>query len=251
MSDVKSNPFDGHLDILKHFPPTFLTRELKDFIKAIYSQLDPLRVEADAVAATGSDDVKYLEMLKKADAWNQTLAVIAHHLKNFKVLAPMYRDLFRKLATAHEGLYHHIKCRRAFVVKITEREITNGQLEFIMEDFKRYEACLVDIRDSFKTKEAQLKRKFFELMKMGKDGLTESTSQAMEELSADARLLFASLFHATKRLIEELHSFDPELTEGIFFQVLETYPLAAKLSKLEEWAKFRKLGKPEEVSEVD
>jgi len=251
MSQPESKTFDGHLDALKHFPPSFLTRDFRDTIKALHRQVGRLRVEADAVAATGTDDVRYLEMLKKADAWDTTLALVAEHLKTFKIVAPMYAAIFRKFAAAHEGLYRHLKSRRAFVLKITEREITNQLFEFIVEDFPRYEACLENIHSVFTSEEDQLQKKFEELTKMDMDELGEDLSKAVEELACEARLLFATPSHSTVRLMEELHSLDSQLAESILLQAVEAYPIAADLSKIEESVHFGKLIKQEELAVVE
>jgi hypothetical protein len=237
----KLTSFDGNLDPVKHFPPTFLTKDLARHIAILRDRVTDQRKSANAALAKyGPIDPHYHTISYKADIYDTNLDAATEHLNNFTKLAPLYREICRKFAQAHEGTWTHFKSRKNFVLSITERDVTNKELEEIVDDFKGYEKDLARIRHLFKSELRVLKEKWDGIVAMGTADMGEEVGKAVEELACKAGAMFRKPSDHTLLLIDRLHAFDPLFAEGILWHVLDRFPQAARLSRLEEYIHFRR-----------
>jgi hypothetical protein len=236
----QSIPFDGDLDPVRHMPPTFLTKDLPSFIATLRGRVVGLRDQAHVALEEHGPLHPRTEDLA-VEAWNcfNALNAADDHLRNIKTLAPMYRDLMDKLASAHEAMWKYVKGRKEFVINITEREVTNKELEDVVDGFKGYDKDLERLRRKFKADQIALKTKWDEIKAMSETDV-EETGKAVEELAFKASAMLLNPNNHTLALIAGLYSVDPLIAEGIVWHVIDRFPKAADLSGLEQFLPFRR-----------
>ncbi|KAF2677600.1 hypothetical protein K458DRAFT_409609 [Lentithecium fluviatile CBS 122367] len=233
--------FDGNYEAVKHFPPSFLFVDFPKHLETLRTRTTAIRNDATtALSAHGPDNANYQDLSRKATNWDVTLLVANDYLKDFKIMAPMYRDLLRKVASANEGTWHHLKSRKGFAMKMTERDITNKELEEAIDEFYRYEKDVMGVRNTYVDEIMRMKTLWEALLAMDVERMGDDLRKSVEKLAYESSLLFKSPPLYVLLLITKLHCADPLFAEGILWHSLDRFPKAAKLSQLEVWVPFKR-----------